>query len=212
MAGMLFQRLRPIRKVPAPRTGSHAQIAKINLRIRQGQAHGRFRCTRKVHLWWPVDLHRRFLRDIRTISRPHHGKPHRVALIPQAVEEIKTLSKDNDWLFPQRKGTKTVRVLDKPIDPYTPAHVLNDALKGAEIAPFTPHDLRRTMATQLGDMGFLDEQIGLVLNHTRSGVTQRYNRSVSDEPKLAMAAKWADQLATILGGKGRGKVIAGRFK
>lgn len=35
----------------------------------------------------------------------------------------------------------------------------------AGIAPFNTHDLRRTVATQLGEMEISDELIGRVLNH-----------------------------------------------
>ena len=84
-------------------------------------------------------------------------------------------------------------VLDKPIDPNTPAHVLLDAINssGKDIERYTVHDLRRTFATQLGDMGFLDDEIGLILNHTRQGVTQRYYRSHHDQPKRRMMEAWS---------------------
>ena len=99
--------------------------------------------------------------------------------------ELDKLPRDNEYLFPQKRGKQ---ILDKPIDPNTPAHVLLDAINSCkkEMDRFTVHDLRRTFATHLGDMGFLDDEIGLLLNHTRQGVTQRYNRSHHDEPKRKM--------------------------
>ena len=97
------------------------------------------------------------------------------------------------FLFPQKRGS---RYLDKPIDPNTPAHVLKklQSSNEIEIPPFTVHDLRRTFATNLGDLGFMDDEIGLLLNHTRQGVTQRYNRSHHDTPKWTMMNAWSLRL------------------
>ena len=67
-----------------------------------------------------------------------------------------------------------------------------------EIERFTVHDLRRTFATNLGDLGFFDDEIGLLLNHTRRGVTQRYNRSHHDEPKLRMMNAWSNRFDEII--------------
>jgi len=37
-----------------------------------------------------------------------------------------------------------------------------------EVADFTPHDLRRTVATFMSQLGMLDEVIDAVLNHTKT--------------------------------------------
>jgi integrase len=63
------------------------------------------------------------------------------------------------------------------------------------------HDLRRSMASQLGEMGFSDFDIGLVLNHARAGVTQIYNKSEYTPQKLAMLTAWERRLGEILEGR-----------
>jgi integrase len=63
------------------------------------------------------------------------------------------------------------------------------------------HDLRRSTATQLGEMNFSDFDIGLVLNHTRAGVTQVYNRGEYNEKKLHMLGSWEGRLSAILEGR-----------
>jgi integrase len=63
------------------------------------------------------------------------------------------------------------------------------------------NDLRRSMATQLGELGFSDFEIGLVLNHARAGVTSVYNRNGYGEPKLHMLSKWVARLSAILEGR-----------
>jgi hypothetical protein len=43
------------------------------------------------------------------------------------------------------------------------------------VADFTPHDLRRTAATFMSQLGMLDEVIDAVLNHTKQGIIRTYN-------------------------------------
>ncbi len=61
------------------------------------------------------------------------------------------------------------------------------------------HDLRRTVATRMGDLDFTDEVIGLVLNHARKGVTAGYNKSKYRRPKQRALESWARKLEGILG-------------
>ena len=64
------------------------------------------------------------------------------------------------------------------------------------------HDLRRTMATQLGELGFSDFEIGLLLNHSRAGVTGKtYNKSEYTPQKLHMLTSWEARLTAILEGR-----------
>ena len=61
-------------------------------------------------------------------------------------------------------------------------HSLSQALPAVravdDLAPFVPHDLRRTSATIAGDLGASKAAIGLLLGHAPAGVTQRvYSRS-----------------------------------
>lgn len=71
------------------------------------------------------------------------------------------------------------------------------------IDKFTPHDLRRTGATHLAELGFSDEIIVAVLNHTRPGVTSIYNRYRYDKEKRQALEAWARKLDAILANKKR---------
>ena len=66
---------------------------------------------------------------------------------------------------------------------------------------YTPHDLRRTCATRLGDMGVPDEIIGRVLNHSPTSITGKvYNKACrAVEVRQALDA-WAEQLTSMVGG------------
>lgn len=74
------------------------------------------------------------------------------------------------------------------------------------IAPWTPHDLRRTAATQMEEIGISPFVIGHLLNHvsaTKSTVTSRvYARYDYAREKREALDLWADRLAGIIAGKG----------
>jgi integrase len=68
------------------------------------------------------------------------------------------------------------------------------------------HDLRRTAATQMAELGVLPHIIEAILNHVsghKSGVAGIYNRArYADEMRSALQ-RWADHLDTLLGGNSR---------
>jgi integrase len=51
---------------------------------------------------------------------------------------------------------------------------------------FTPHDLRRTVATRMAEMGIMEEIIDRVLNHTRQGIIRTYNHYAYDKELLVL--------------------------
>jgi integrase len=64
---------------------------------------------------------------------------------------------------------------------------------------FTAHDLRRTTATMLGELGISDDVIGLVLNHAKPGVTGRhYDHSQREAAKAEALTRWAARLHAIV--------------
>ena len=74
------------------------------------------------------------------------------------------------------------------------------ASKKIKIKDWRYHDFRRTVSTTLGDLGYSDEQIGIVLNHGGRGVTAIYNRSDYVQKKKEMMEAWEGKLASILKG------------
>lgn len=71
--------------------------------------------------------------------------------------------------------------------------------------PFTSHDLRRTTATHLGELGYDDFIIGVILTHKRRGVTKIYNRYRYDSQKREAMDRWDERLREIL----RGPILCG---
>lgn len=96
-----------------------------------------------------------------------------------------------------------------PSRTHTVPHVLVTSLDAAirrhdffELDHFTPHDLRRTAATQMGELKVPNTIISKVLNHTEKGVTSKvYNLyDYYDEKKRALDS-WGRALNAIVTGK-----------
>jgi len=72
---------------------------------------------------------------------------------------------------------------------------------GKPLAPWTLHDLRRTAATGMADIGIQPHVVEAVLNHisgSKRGVAGVYNRSTySAERKIALK-KWAERVLAIV--------------
>ena len=62
---------------------------------------------------------------------------------------------------------------------------------------WTPHDLRRTFSTRLGDLGVAPHVIEK-LHHTPEGVAGIYNRAELEAERIAATKLWAAELARIV--------------
>jgi integrase len=74
----------------------------------------------------------------------------------------------------------------------------------APLAPWTLHDLRRSMATRLGDLGIQPHVIEALLNHvsgSRAGVAGIYNRATYAAEKRQAVDIWAAHVEGLLAGK-----------
>jgi integrase len=65
---------------------------------------------------------------------------------------------------------------------------------------FTPHDLRRTAATFMSQIGFMDEIIDAVLNHAKQGIIKTYNLNKYDAEKQQALEAWERKLCSIITG------------
>ncbi len=75
------------------------------------------------------------------------------------------------------------------------------------VEKFTPHDLRRTAATFMSKIGFMDEIIDAVLNHTKQGIIRTYNVNRYDKEIQQALEAWERKLNSIIAGNESGKVI-----
>ncbi len=117
--------------------------------------------------WADVDLEAGEWR----LSETKNGKPHRLPLSRQAVALLQDIGprQPADLIFPARGG-------DKLLNWDRATKVVMEATR---TAGWTRHDLRRTGATMLGEMGVEPHIIEAALNHTsiHSQLAATYNRS-----------------------------------
>ena len=95
--------------------------------------------------------------------------------------------------------------------PHALAKLLREALAAApiKVEPFTPHDLRRTVETNLAAAGVMAEVRDRVLNHAPRGTGARhYNaHDYASEKRIALET-WERRLQSLLTGNPAGTVTA----
>ena len=71
---------------------------------------------------------------------------------------------ESEWVFPS------------PVDPSKPSSMSRTISRVIQESgvEFTPHDLRRTVATVASELGYDLDKISAVLNHAKAGVTAGY--------------------------------------
>ena len=81
---------------------------------------------------------------------------------------------------------------------------LDMRLAGEVKQPWTLHDLRRSCATGMAELGVQPHIIEMAINHrsgSKRGVAGIYNRSIYPKETAAAFVLWADHVAKIAGGK-----------
>jgi integrase len=139
-------------------------------------------------------------------ERSKNAKPHRTYLSPLARNLIKGAS-GNDYVFPSPRA-------DGPIQPQSLIIALArnrdrvvDGKLLFDMPRFTVHDLRRTAATRMAEIGIPRFDIAKVLNHTDQEVTAIYDHYAYDAEKKGALLKWGRRLQKILDGTGSEKVV-----
>jgi integrase len=137
--------------------------------------------------WSEIDLNRKMI--VLPAERAKNGRQHELPLSTQALAIIDGLPRRNtaDFLFAKRGFTNwdgAKQELDKRLG----------------IAPWRLHDLRRSCATHLGELGVLPHVVEQALNHVsgaKAGVAGTYNRSKMSDAVREGLQRWADWLDRI---------------
>jgi integrase len=137
--------------------------------------------------WGEIDFSRKLI--VLASGRTKNGRHHEVPLSTQALAIIAAMPRRNssDFLFGKR-GFSDWAVAKAKLD------------QRVGIAPWTLHDLRRTCATQLGELGIQPHHIEAILNHYsghRTGVAGVYQRAKYEPEMRAALQRWADWLEQI---------------
>jgi integrase len=141
-------------------------------------------------------------------DRSKNGRAHFVPLSGLArstiLSAIELIADDDDYLFPspiEAGGPITGHALTVAMRRLTDK-IEGPALKTWKADAPSPHDLRRTVATRLSQLGIPPEDVAAILNHVRTDVTGKhydhYQRAAQKRRALAL---WSDELNDILGYK-----------
>ena len=138
-------------------------------------------------------------------ARFKSGRPHRVPLSNLALEllaDIREHAGDSVHLFPSRNGK------GRHIDGGSIYNATRVAFPILRIEGANVHDLRRTFATKLGEIGIERFIIGRLLGHAEQDVTgQHYDKYGYEPQKLAAMERWGVRLREIVEGEKVGKVV-----
>ena len=123
-----------------------------------------------------------------------NARMHRVPLAGLAVlilKELATQQMHPEWVFPSQTRNGSVRANTNQVA----------RIRKATGVDFTPHDLRRTVGTNITGLGFSRFVMHRVLNHTESGVGEVYDLYEYDREKRAALEAWSRRLEEIIAGK-----------
>jgi integrase len=116
-----------------------------------------------------------------------------IALPPTALEIIQSVPRTSrDFLF-GNSGAGFVG--------WSHAKALLDRRLGDRVRRFNLHDLRRSAATHLGNLGVAPHVIENLLNHHRQNVATTYNRSRYDREVTAALQLWDEHLRALIEGR-----------
>jgi integrase len=119
-----------------------------------------------------------------------HLFPSRLTGLPYRGQSIDHATR---YLFDPRprKAKRHSKSIGQPVTP----------LLAGKIDRFVPHDLRRTVATRMRELGISRGDVKMVLNHVESDVTARYDRYDGLAEKKRALHLWGARLAAIVAGK-----------
>lgn len=145
--------------------------------------------------WSEIDLERGLL----TIGagRMKAKAGHVVPLTPAAVDILRALPRfaAGDFVFSGRTGAR-------PFSGFSKAKARLDgkiAEDSSAVAPYTLHDLRRTVRTRLSELGVAPFVAEMILAHAQQGVARVYDLHRYDDEKRAALEAWERRLLAIVG-------------
>jgi integrase len=121
-------------------------------------------------------------------ERTKNHREHVVPLSSPARDILKARYRVGDFVFGTQAGFSDWARAKNRLD--------------VKIADWRLHDLRRSVATGMADIGILPHVIEAVLNHVsghKAGVAGVYNRATYLTEKTAALTRWAEHLLSVTG-------------
>jgi integrase len=137
-------------------------------------------------------------------ARIKNGRAHTIPITTPMRAILDARPRHEGLVFGGRKGRPfnswgaCKRALDERIE-----------ATGVKLEHWTPHDLRRSMATWMAESGTAPHIIEAVLNHVghKAGTAGIYNRANYEPQKRIALEKWADHIEMLTGGKSTATII-----
>jgi integrase len=135
-------------------------------------------------------------------DRTKNKRQHTIALPPMALAILRSTERHDDdaRVFGRR---------DAGFGGWSKAKAALDRRMTKPVVPWTVHDIRRSVATHMAELGVLPHVIEALLNHIsghKGGVAGVYNRAVYERETHAALALWADHIRSVIGG-GERKIV-----
>jgi integrase len=145
--------------------------------------------------WGELDAERGVL--VIPAERSKNDAEHTLPLPPMAWDIIAAVPRmaNRDQLFGARTRAGFTAWADAKAD--------LDRRLGSSVAPFVLHDIRRSVATGMANLGVQPHVIEQILNHKsghKSGIAGVYNRSSYQREVKAALALWADHIRALVEG------------
>jgi integrase len=156
--------------------------------------------------WSEIDFDRDMI--VLPAERTKNSRVHQLPMSSTVREIVEARAKEQEGENEKRneKGRDLVFGYgDGPFSGWSKAKTtLDERLAGKLKSHWVPHDLRRTVATRMADLGIQPHVIEAVLNHVsghKAGVAGIYNRSLYSSEKAAALAQWADHVTALIEGR-----------
>ena len=140
-------------------------------------------------------------------SNAKNGRAHLIHLSDFAIQQLEVLQgyRDGAYLFAGRSNDQPLsdkalskavrdRIREVPLKRRT-AKAQTLMLTGGE---WSPHDLRRTMASRMGDLGVAPHVIERCLNHIQQGIVGVYQRQEYVDERKDAFKRWGDLLTKTI--------------
>jgi integrase len=134
-------------------------------------------------------------------ERSKNHRAHTIALPPAALTIIRAAPHTSDLLF----GTRSAS-----FSSWAHGRQALDQRLGGAVQPWRLHDIRRTVATRMADIGIEPHHIEACLNHYsghRHGVAGIYNKSRYEQQIKSALLRWSEHVLALVEGR-KSKVVA----
>jgi integrase len=138
------------------------------------------------------------------------GTPAVLTLPPTALEIVAAQPRtDPTWIFPARHGgghVSAIGTLKQGFDEL----LAGELEEGESVAPWTPHDCRRSARTWLSEIGIADRTAESIMGHKPPGIVGNYDYAKLVKPMAVALMALEQYIETVLAGGGNVVPFAAR--